>query len=194
MTDYQIACTGMDPRHAIENDLRNLVTQPTQETLKRILDRRDRRPDLLTFLWQGAIASGRLKRSSGSERGIDVKIDDGWTRIIGEEDAWLQALAADPLGLQHAAREAARLCQAESSQDFLRQFRDLKKYPTKRRLLDLLKRDKDENDLRVAESAIHFAIVQLGTFGTDVPLRWQPGIAAEASTTGEIIQGARITT
>jgi hypothetical protein len=43
---------------------------------------------------------------------------------------------------------------ANAGGDFLRQFRDLKKWPTKRRLLNILERDKDENDLRPAESAI----------------------------------------
>ena len=54
--------------------------------------------------------------------------------------------------------------------DFLRQFRDLKKRPTKRRLLNILERDKDENDLRPAENAIQLAILQLGIFGDDIPL------------------------
>ena len=56
--------------------------------------------------------------------------------------------------------------------DFLRQFRDLKKRPTKRRLLNILERDKDENDLRPAENAIQLGILQLGIFGDDIPLDW----------------------
>jgi hypothetical protein len=56
--------------------------------------------------------------------------------------------------------------------DFLRQFRDLKRLPTRRRLLNILARDKDDNDLRPAESAIRFAILRLEVFGDDVPPNW----------------------
>jgi hypothetical protein len=61
---------------------------------------------------------------------------------------------------------------ASSRRDFLRQFRDLKKWPTKRRLLNILERDKDENDLRPAECAIRFAILHLGLFEGEVPPDW----------------------
>ena len=61
---------------------------------------------------------------------------------------------------------------ASPRSDFLRQFRDLRDWPTKRRLLNILERDKDENNLRPAESALHFAILQLATFGDDIPPDW----------------------
>src|SRR5207247_3270451 len=84
-----------------------------------------------------------------------------------------QALAADLSSLRRVAREAVRICQAEwPSRDFLRQFRDLKKSPTKRRLRNILERDKDEHDLRPAENAICFAILRLGILGDDVPSDW----------------------
>jgi hypothetical protein len=61
---------------------------------------------------------------------------------------------------------------ASPRRDFLRQFRELKKSPTKRRLLNVLERDRDENSLRPAESAIRFAIRRLGIFGNDIPPDW----------------------
>ena len=70
------------------------------------------------------------------------------------------------------AIEGQRRLTPRPDRDFLRQFRDLKKRPTKRRLLNILDRDKDEDDLRPAESAISFAVVELGIFGDDIPLDW----------------------
>jgi hypothetical protein len=61
---------------------------------------------------------------------------------------------------------------ADSRRDFLRQFRDLKNGPSRRRLLSILAKDKDELDLRPAESAIRFAILRLGILGDDVPPDW----------------------
>jgi hypothetical protein len=61
---------------------------------------------------------------------------------------------------------------ATSSRDFLRQFRDLKKWPTGQRLQNILERDKDDNSLRPAESAVRFAILRLGTFGGEIPPDW----------------------
>jgi hypothetical protein len=72
----------------------------------------------------------------------------------------------------HTALIRVKARRGNSRQDFLRQFRDLKKWPTKRRLLNILKRDKDEHDLRPAESAIHFAILRLDMFGEDVAPDW----------------------
>jgi hypothetical protein len=61
---------------------------------------------------------------------------------------------------------------ANSRRDFLRQFRDLKNRPTRRRLLSILAKDTDEHDLKAAENAIRFAILQCGVFGDDVPPDW----------------------
>lgn len=74
--------------------------------------------------------------------------------------------------LEWAIEDDLRRFATPASRDSLRQFRDLKKRPTKRRLLNILERDKDENDLRPAESAIRFAVLELGIFGDDVPLDW----------------------
>jgi len=61
---------------------------------------------------------------------------------------------------------------ANSRRDLLRRFRDLKKWPTRRRLHNILEHDKDENDLRPAESAIRFVILRCAIFGDDVPPNW----------------------
>jgi hypothetical protein len=85
-----------------------------------------------------------------------------------------KALAAVAVAVTHyqIAFTHVNARRANAGGDFLRQFRDLKKWPTKRRLLNILERDKDENDLRPAESAIRFAILRRGTFGNDIPLDW----------------------
>jgi hypothetical protein len=70
------------------------------------------------------------------------------------------------------ARVLVSARRGNSRRDFLRQFRDLKKRPTKRRLLNILERDKDENDLRPTENAIHCFILRLGILGDDVPQDW----------------------
>ena len=92
----------------------------------------------------------------------------------GKWGARTKALADVGIATTHyqVALTSVNARRGNSRRDFLRQFRDLSKRPTKRRLLNILERDKDENELRPAESAIRFAILRLGIFGNDIPLDW----------------------
>ncbi len=94
-------------------------------------------------------------------------------RQVGEPDTRVVALAGVEGAMadyQIALTVAESRC--ASHRDFLRQFRDLKKWPTKQRLQNILERDKDENNLRPAKSAIRFALLRLGDFGVDIPSDW----------------------
>jgi hypothetical protein len=95
-------------------------------------------------------------------------------RRVGESDVRaiaLRGVEGAMIDYQIALAIETTRC-ARPHPDFLRQFRDLKKWPTKQRLHNILERDKDENNLRPAESAILFAILRLGIFGEDVPPDW----------------------
>lgn len=95
-------------------------------------------------------------------------------RQVSESDMHAVALAdvgSVMADYQIALAVAESRC-ATSHREFLRQFRELKKWPTKQRLQNILERDKDENNLRPAESAIRFALLRLGDFGEDIPSDW----------------------
>jgi hypothetical protein len=94
------------------------------------------------------------------------RVNESDTRAVAVADAG-SAIASYQIAL--ALAESRR---ATSHRDFLRQFRHLKKWPTKQRFQNILERDKDENDLRPAESAIRFAIFRLGIFGEHIPPNW----------------------
>jgi hypothetical protein len=92
------------------------------------------------------------------------------TDILGRRTKALADASAATMQYQVGTHVNAR--PTNSGRDFLRQFRDLKKWPTKQRLFNILERDKDEHNLRVAESAIRLAILRLAVFGDDVPPDW----------------------
>lgn len=95
-------------------------------------------------------------------------------RHVSESD--MRALAlADVEGAMAAYQIALAVTESRcvsSHRDFLRQFRDLKKWPTEQRLKNILERDRDENNLKTAECAIRFALLRLGIFGEGVPPDW----------------------
>jgi hypothetical protein len=92
---------------------------------------------------------------------------------VSESDTRAVAVAdvGSAIAYYQIALALAESRRATSHRD-LRQFRHLKKWPTKQRLQNILERDKDENSLRPAESAIRFAIFRLGIFGEDIPPNW----------------------
>jgi hypothetical protein len=92
---------------------------------------------------------------------------DGWdARAIA-----LSEVASATTNYQ-IARTIVESRRVSPRRDPLRQFRELKRSPTKLRLHNILERDKDENDLRPAESAIRFAMLQCAVFGDDIPPDW----------------------
>lgn len=95
-------------------------------------------------------------------------------RHVTESDMRAAALA-DVEGAMAAYQIALAVAESRcgsSHRDFLRQFRDLKKWPTKQRLQNILERNKVEHNLEPAESAIRFALLRLGDFGDDIPSDW----------------------
>lgn len=174
LQDYEIAFGFLPTAFRMPiRELQQLAKRPTRTTVEQLLARRDRRPEPLTLLSRGAVSAGVLRRAADGEDDLEVKVNGGWIRPLGEQDSWLLRLAVDSSSLKAVSREAVTICKAEwPSRDFLRPFRELKKLPTKRRLLNILERDKDENGLRPAESAIRFAVLRLGIFDNDIPADW----------------------
>ena len=144
----------------------------------------------LTCLWQAARNVDCLRVENARKGPVTkVRVNGSWKKVSGDADEWVRLLAGDEDGWHSIAGKAIDIAAGKRrTPDLLRPFREMARYPTRRRLENILKRDQDEDDLEPCASAIQWAIMDLKLFGGDLPDNWFERIADNPSALKKIAQ------
>lgn len=103
-----------------------------------------------------------------------------WESLENSPDPWLIALTEDTQMFRKIAQRALKdLRKERASEDWLRPFRELRKRPTRLRLRNILRRDRNHPGHDIYASVIRWGITCSGVFEHDVPEDWYPRLCTD---------------